>query len=719
MAENHQAWQKLGPGVLAVDLFNDEHKGEIYISNNEDHRNKLTIKLKNVSNETVLIQKGEDCHIELFFPKGVLDEEHLPEAQHFKITEWGGVGGKDLFNLDAIADKPLIDMNKLNEGTKIDMDGIRDSLAGADVTPSETATRGLRSRSVTDESDLTKMVKESNRIKQEALEEIKSIKGNQQMMRSPILQQGLTKFSGLFEKLVDLSTQVDKSLEELFDLNKRVEKGREDAKEEIFKYIQEELGNGIEAYFQSMEGQNLFNQNVDMTMKDLLKGFEGLQLSDELTAQLAKPKEEVANWDIQVIVQEDGVVIKITKTGEDTIKLDSGDYLNIEIANVKPLGDGGSRNSGFELRYPNIKIENAENGDQLNRFSQAQIGIVNRRGQKNAALQLSIVEGQQVLNDGATPNKIAMRLMNTGQESIYLKNATFGLTYEVQLEGEEEAYALTDKDDVVEIRMTNSQGKAVTNAENNSEGANTFNNKVEAGQNPNYEFVVAENQDFELKSGDYWMITIDNLKTGIAAGFANLRLNYKNVPEYWDGSLVTTVQRTPMVYTESKVGVGVLSPDGKIHIKGDGNLMSLEGKDQSFLQYKIEDGSSAKVGFDHQQADDFSIDNPSGNINLKTNDQILLNSEVPFQFKRFHIMRTMTNTDYLSKDWNAAIVGWHIEEIDFAPGKGSETLRMVIGDNGSWHIHSERKIDGAYDELSVTVDVMFVTKRMSTLVNWQ
>ena len=33
-----------------------------------------------------------------------------------------------------------------------------------------------------------------------------------------------------------------------------------------------------------------------------------------------------------------------------------------------------------------------------------------------------------------------------------------------------------------------------------------------------------ENQNFELKSGDYWIISIDNLKTGIAAGFSNLRL---------------------------------------------------------------------------------------------------------------------------------------------------------------------------------------------------
>ena len=717
--ENNQAWQKLGPGVLSISLLNEEQQGSIYISDNEDDRNKLTVKIKNVSNQGVTLKKSEQGHIELFFPKGLLDPETLPDSSHFKITEWSGISGADLFNLDEMGDEPMIDFDKLNEATRIDVSGIVGDINATQLEPSDVATRGLKSRNATSESDLTKMVKESNDIKMKALEELKDLSSNSQVMRSPVMQQGMARFAGLFTQITELSSQVDKSIEELFDLQKRVEQGREVAKEEIFNYIQEELKTGITSYLENLEGEGLFGQGENMTMKDLLKGFDGLQLSDELTSQMSKEKTG-AEWDVEVIVSEEGILFKITKNGEDTLDLGAGDYLNIEIANLRPIGEGGTRNSGIEVRYPSIVIEGQDDAEQAHRFSQAQLSIVNRRGQKYAPLQLSVVEGQMILNDGTTPNKVVLRMMNSGQDPIYLKKAELEVTYEVQQEGEEESYALTDKDDSIQITLQNSKKEPLTNANNNSKGANTFVNEVESGQNPKYEFVVAENQNYELKSGDYWLVTVDNLKTSIDAGFANLRLNYRNVPEYWDGSLVVTLQRSPLIFSQSSVGIGVLSPDGKIHIKGDDNLINLEGKDEAFISYKkSKTEKSAKVGFDHPETTDFSIDNPAGNIHLKTDNQVIINSEVPFQFKRIELTDEYTDTQYKAKKWNSAIVGWEMLDIDFENGTGSEVLRMEIGKNGNWHVHSQRIIGGEFDIQSVTVDVMFVSKMMSTSYNWR
>lgn len=719
MSKENNAWQKLGPGVLSVDFINEEQQGSIYISDNEDFRNKLTVKIKNVGNQGLTFNKSEEGHIELFFPKGLLDPEALPEFADFKISEWSGVSGADLFNLGAMADEPMIDFDKLNESTKIDVSGLVDNINSTQLEPTEgAATRGLKSRNVTNESDLTKMVKESNEIKQQALKDLKELAANQQVMRSPVMQQGMARFADLFVKITDLSSQVDKSIEELFDLQKRVEQGREHGKEEIFNYIQEELANGITTYLEGLEGQGLFGQGENMTMRDLLKGFDGIQLSDEITSKMSKEKDS-AEWSIEIIAGEEGVTIRLTKNGDEAMELGAGDYLNIEITNLKAINEGGTRNSGVEIRYPSIVIKGKEEGAQLNRFSQVQLSVVNRRGQKFAPLQLSIVEGQMILNDGETPNRVVLRMINNGQDPIYLKKAELEITYEVQQEGEDESYALTDKDDSLVIKLENSKKEPLTNSNNNSKGANTFVNEVKAGQNPKYEFVVAENQNFELKSGDYWLITLDNLKTGIGAGFANIRFNYRNVPEYWDGSLTVTIQRTPLIFSESNVGVGVLSPDGKIHIKGDDNLINLEGKDESYITYKKGKDIVAKVGFDHAVTTDFSIDNPKGNIHLKTENQVIINNQVPFQFKRLELTDEFTDTEYPSKEWNAAIVGWEMLDMDFESGTGSEILRMEKGENGNWQVHSKRKVGDAFDIQLVTVDVMFVSKMISTSYNWR
>jgi hypothetical protein len=719
MSKENNAWQKLGPGVLSVDFINEEQQGSIYISDNEDFRNKLTVKIKNVGHQGVTLNKSEEGHIELFFPKGLLDPEALPEPSDFKISEWSGVSGADLFNLGAMGDEPVIDFDKLNESTKIDVSGLVDNINSTQLEPTEAAaTRGLKSRNVTNESDLTKMVKESNEIKKQALQDLKELAANQQVMRSPVMQQGMARFADLFVKITDLSSQVDKSIEELFDLQKRVEQGREHGKEEIFNYIQEELANGITTYLEGLEGEGLFGQGENMTMKDLLKGFDGIQLSDEITSKMSKEKDAV-EWSIEIIAEEEGVTIRLTKNGDEPMELGAGDYMNIEIINLKAINEGGTRNSGVEVRYPSIVITSQEDDAQLNRFSQVQLSVVNRRGQKFAPLQLSIVEGQMILNDGTTPNRVVLRMINNGQDPIYLKKAELEITYEVQQEGEDESYALTDKDDSLVIQLENSKKEPLTNANNNSKGANKFVNEVKAGQNPKYEFVVAENQNFELKSGDYWLITLDNLKTGIDAGFANIRFNYRNVPEYWDGSLTVTIQRTPLIFSESNVGIGVLSPDGKIHIKGDDNLINLEGKDESYITYRKGKDTVAKVGFDHAVTTDFSIDNPKGNIHLKTENQVIINNQVPFQFKRLELTDEFTDTQYPSKEWNAAIVGWEMLDIDFESGSGSEVLRMEKGENGNWHVHSQRKVGDEFDIQLVTVDVMFVSKMISTSYNWR
>jgi hypothetical protein len=709
------SWERLGPGVLSVDLTNEDHEASIYISDDTTYRNKLTLKIKNVSNGKIVLQKGTESHLEVFFPKGVLDENNLPKPNQVLISEWTGMGGKDIFNLDAIEDKPLIDLDKLNAQTKLDVSGMVDAINGAEMTPSDTATRGLRSRNVTKEEDLTKLVKESNELKKQIFEELKDIKDNKQLSSNPIIKKGLAQFADLFKKISDVSAQVDTNIEVLYDLQKRVEQGREFAKEEIFTYIQDELGNGIKTYLESLEGQKLFNNQIEFSVKDILANFEGLQLSDSVSGQLSSPK-AAAGWNVDIKTTKEGVVFHINKTSEDTIHIGPGDYLKIDIANIKPNAESGTRNTTVELRYANIKIEGADKEMAFNRFSQTPLNIVNRRGQKYASVQLSIVKGQMLLNDGTTPNEIILRLINTGQDSIYFKNAGLGITYEVQQEGEDESYALTEKDDIITINLSNSAGTPLINVLN---GGNSFDNTSKVGQNPSYEFTVSEDQNFELKPGDYWIIAIKNLKTGLPAGSANVQFNYFNVPEYWDGAMAVTLERSPLVFKENSIGVGTLEPTSKIHVKGNGSLIKLEGADQSYVEIAAKgDKQISKIGYLDAKNEHLSIENKEGNINFSTKENITVDNDIPFQFKRFKIYEERTPTNYSARDWNAGIVGLGTDIVDFQDRQGADIFRMEISDDGNWEIRIFRDFSST-DGQNGSIDVMFVSRKLSTRIDWR
>ena len=714
MSEKNKAWERLGPGVLSIDLMNEDHEPSIYISDDTSYRNKLTLKVKNVSNGKVVLQKGKEAHLEVFFPKGVLDEKNLATAHQVLISEWSGMGGKDIFNLEDIEDKPLIDLDKLNEQTKIDVSGMVESIDGTVITPSDTTSRGLRSRDANSEDDLTKMVKESNELKKQIFEELKHIQDNKQLSSNPIIKRGLAKFANLFKKISDVSAQVDTNIEALYNLQKKVEQGREVAKDEIFNYIQDELANSIKSYLESLEGQDLFNNQIELTVKDVLANLEGLQLSDDIAGQVSSAK-ATAGWKVETKVSDEGVTFYINKTSEDNINLGSGDYLKIEIANIKPNAEAGTRNSVVELRYLNIKIEGEEN-TSFNRFSQTPLSIVNRRGQKYASMQLSIVKGQMLLNDGSTANEVIVRLINTGQDSIYFKNASLSITYEVQLEGEDESYALTEKDDIVTISLANSGGYELINTLN---GGNTFDNTANAGQNPLYEFEVAEDQDFELKPSDYWVVTLSNLKTGLPAGAANLRFNYSNVPEYWDGAMAITLERTPLVFKNNNLGLGMLEPSSKMHVKGDGSVLKLEGNTETYVEISAkEDTQKAKIGFLNTANEDLSIENEAGDIHLKAKGNIKINDAIPFQFKRFEVHGEFTSTNYSARDWNAGIVGLGTSIVDFQDEQGADIFRMEIGDDGNWEIRIFRDFSST-DGQNGSIDVMFVSKKLSTRIDWR
>lgn len=710
-------WQKLGPGILTIEISNQDYQNALYISDQQDNRNLLVLNIKNISKNKIQLNKSADAaHLELFFPNGILDAKALPTANQIKITQWHGVANQNLIDMDAIANQPMIDMATLNKKAKMDISPVVEAVqsrAARSVARTRSVS-GLQARSISSRSDLTNLIQQSNALKTKTLALLEQMSKNPQINRSPVLQQGMTEFAKLYKSLDALSDHTEKSLQELYELERYISNGLETAQDELYQFIQDEISTSITSYLEEIQHNGIFNSGDKMMMKDVLQGLENVKINPALARGATPQKSNNAQWQTSIQTTSEGVFIKITQANQATLDINTGDYLRIEIPNLQPISRGGTRNANFEVRYPNITIfdDAVPNKQPLHRFGQATIKIENRRGLRYAPLQLSVTRGLTIVNNGKTDNTIILQITNTGQNSIFLQGATLEVTYEVG----DTTYALTDKDDEVTVLLSDNKEQPILGAAQ----SNQFQNEANVGAQPLFILKLDTTKVYELKSGDFWHIELKGIKTDAPSGSANIYISYLNLKEYWDGRLVAKVYRSPMVSRMKNVGFGTKTPQSTVHIKDDNNLLTIEGDTQAITTVK-RGTDEAKLGYNKAETDDFTIDNPVGNIQLKTNDQVIINHEVPFQFARFAIHQAFTPTHYSVADWNAAITGWQIDKPlpQNKPRKGSETLRMERNPNGKWQIRAVRTYEEGDQPMQGSVDVMFVSKHISTKFDYR
>lgn len=725
-----QNWKKLGPGILAVSLYNEEHEHALYLSQDPHQRNALTFKIKNIGGSTAVLRGDhEQGMLQFRFPAGLLDDGALPVPADLKVMAYKGVSGADLFDLEQLAGQVVLDGAQLNAATQLDINGLvthinntKDELEaaatrgvlGSRVRSRSLQSRGLQSRSVgarsvvgTEPADLADLVARSNALKAEILAAFKELMQSEQVKRSPVLSQGLTQFAVLFERFTALSTSVDDSLEALHQLQQQLEEESQIVETAVAEYIKSELGEAIHAYFQSLEGQGLFDNNLKVSLKELLGGITDLQLNENLAAQLASPQPDAGTWLMALEKGDEGdTTAYLWVHGQDEATLAAGDYWTFTIHNLRVNFNGKSRTETLEIHYPQLTYPDVELEAGIHAFSQAQIELINRSGQKHAPFQLSVIDGSLLLNDGQTANRIVMRLLNLGQQPIYLKDVTLALQYEVQREGLVAPFALTAKDDAVTVTLVNSRRQGILNR---GQSSAQFVKQATGAAKVIYTHTIDENQDYALRAGDFWLIVIDDIQTGLPAGHAQLTLEYQNIPEFWDGELAVTVQRTPLVTQANRVGIGTREPLAPLHLKGDHEMMRLEGQKAVQVSWKRGDQRAA-LGFGESQMD-FDLDYRDGNFNFQTEQQVLINRQVPIQFKRMVLTDTATVTDYPANEWNGAIVGW--EWPGTANAAAPHLLHITRHPGGHWQVECTDAQRGG------TVDLLFVSKHLSTAFDWR
>ncbi len=188
------------------------------------------------------------------------------------------------------------------------------------------------------------------------------------------------------------------------------------------------------------------------------------------------------------------------------------------------------------------------------------IHVTNQRGKKNIPLHVGFVDHNTVLNDGKTPNKLRLRITNVSKDGEITLNPKAGgapskfiVSFDTQKQGQTKEWALVTTGDSRNVKVS------VDGREIKPEGIE--------GETP--EWPVTFDAALRLAAGKHLQIDIAGIVSSLPAGHANLYVRYENIPGYWDGQFVCTVEKGPIVFDKGNVGIGTAATGAKVEVAGD------------------------------------------------------------------------------------------------------------------------------------------------------
>jgi Chaperone of endosialidase len=264
----------------------------------------------------------------------------------------------------------------------------------------------------------------------------------------------------------------------------------------------------------------------------------------------------------------------------------------VELSGISAAPGSGSRGTQVEL-IPNHKQVKFADQTEVAGSRTQYLHVTNHSGRKNIPLHVAIVEGNRVLN-GETVGKLTLRITNVFQSKNLSKPSTIMLRGSgetktklvLSYDASEDDWALAKTDAASKVKVT--------------PPANATVEPFKQGETP--ECVITFNQDFQLESRKHLDITIEKLAVSPKPGNANLYLRYENIPGYWDGQFVCTVEKGPIVVKDGNVGIGTPEPKNALDIKGGlviGSYAGLKNAPDNGLQVERD------VIFDH----DLTVEN--------------------------------------------------------------------------------------------------------------
>lgn len=212
------------------------------------------------------------------------------------------------------------------------------------------------------------------------------------------------------------------------------------------------------------------------------------------------------------------------------------------------------------------------------------IKTMDRKSKSDIPLHVGFISSNTILNDGKTSNELTLRITNTNSPNSIKPNLSF--TSESKLivsfetgDADDKPYALAEEEKVKAIGIT------VTDTSNWS---------VQKNSN-SMEWTISPKGNRELEHGKYIELRLTNIQTNHPTGNANLYLRYEGIPDYRDGQFEVPIEKTPLLFRNKNVGIGIDNPAAKLHI-----VSHDRGYDDTLILGKLGSTPHLKLGYDCQ-----------------------------------------------------------------------------------------------------------------------
>jgi hypothetical protein len=265
------------------------------------------------------------------------------------------------------------------------------------------------------------------------------------------------------------------------------------------------------------------------------------------------------------------------------------------LGQISADGTGGARGTQVELRMRGLRYAD---GTPLDDQRLIHVDLVNQRGRKNIPLHVGFAGSHTVLNDGMTRNSLTVRITNVSSTSLTLNGqasaapSMFILSFDSGADwglATPDALAACSLDAVDGVKLEEADWVVAPGRQLGQGLAWTLTHRKDTAV---------------LDAGQVIQLGISNIVTALAGGDTNLYLRYENIPGYWDGQFVCTVEKGPLYYdAQGHVGVGTATPARALQVGDDVTGVGVEpAADGPSLRFGDRSGRRLRIARSRESA---------------------------------------------------------------------------------------------------------------------
>ena len=332
-----------------------------------------------------------------------------------------------------------------------------------------------------------------------------------------------------------------------------------------------ELRNTSPQIIQLSDGQNAgaSEENHHFALR-----FRPGTLSENMLKRLVNPQERAkilapanaADWELYFPAKppaaNEAAVLYLRYKGAKK-SFDPNELRRLTLQHVSAAPGSGARGAQVELLPRQLSVA-GDDPPPITGSRTQYVHIANQRGRKNIPLHVGFVGGNAVINDNKSENTLRLRITNVSKEGEITLNANtsssptkFIVYFDVEEKRQTKEWALVTSTHAKNVKVT------VDGRKIDPEGAGET-----EGETPKWP--ITFDTAHRIAAGHHLQIALERIVSSLPSGHANLYVRYENIPGYWDGQFVCTVEKGPIVCDDKGyVGIGTIASNSKVEVKGD------------------------------------------------------------------------------------------------------------------------------------------------------